>query len=464
MVVLVLLGTAAGAARALTAKPEYEATSQALVATGSATNISDLTQAGGFTQDMVETYAAIARTRYVLGPVIDQLHLDYSLQQLQQRVDATATPGSDVLQITVVDPSPTRAADVANVVTKRLGAAVTTLTPAPAGESPLVRITQVDPAVVADRPVSPDVVLDVLVGALVGLILAVVIAVLRYVLDTRLRTIEDVERLTRRPTLGGIAYDPVVREKPLIVGDRARTPWAEAYRVLRTNLRYLDLGDGSQSIVITSSVEGEGKTTSAANLAIALSHAGRRVLLVDSDLRRPRVAEQLGLEGAVGLTNVLIRTAELDEAIQFWGEHGPFVLPSGRIPPNPSELLQSDAMVALITQLTARFDTVIFDAPPLLPVADAAILAGLTDGAIVFCAARRTRAPQLRGAMANLDRAGAKVLGVVVTMLPRREVGSYRYGYISEVGQPAEASGRAFEVERRPSWLRWLARRRPRPE
>jgi capsular exopolysaccharide synthesis family protein len=220
-----------------------------------------------------------------------------------------------------------------------------------------------------------------------------------------------------------------------------RSPRAESFRTLRTNLQYLDVGRADRSFVITSSIESEGKSTTGANLAIALADTGARVLLVDADLRRPKIADYMGLEGAVGLTDVLIGRAELKDVIQPWGRNKLYVLPAGHVPPNPSELLGSARMVHYIAEFNTAFDVVIYDAPPLLPVTDAAILAKGVGGAIIIVAAGRTHKNQLKGAISALDNVGAPVSGLVLTMLPTKGPDAYgygRYGYGYGYGDDVE--------------------------
>jgi capsular exopolysaccharide synthesis family protein len=238
-----------------------------------------------------------------------------------------------------------------------------------------------------------------------------------------------VEQVTDVPILGGIVFDPKAKERPLIVHVDPRSPRAESFRTLRTNLQFLDVGRTDRSFVVTSSIESEGKSTTGANLAIALADAGSRVLLVDADLRRPKVADYMGLEGAVGLTDVLIGRAELKDVIQQWGRGKLFVLPAGKIPPNPSELLGSARMTHFIGEFNRTFDVVIFDSPPLLPVTDAAILAKNVGGAIIIVAAGRTHKNQLKGAVASLNNVGAPISGLVLTMLPTKGPDAYGYGH-----------------------------------
>jgi len=211
---------------------------------------------------------------------------------------------------------------------------------------------------------------------------------------------------------------------------------------LRTNLQFVQVDGPLRSLVMTSSVPREGKSTTTCNLAITLSQAGLRVCLVEADLRRPRAADYLGMIGAVGLTDVLIGRVALEDAVQTWGQGMLDVLPSGPLPPNPSELLSSRAMTELMTTLHERYDLVLIDAPPLLPVTDAAILSTVADGAVLCVHAGKTRRDQLEQAAGALRSVDAKVLGVVLTMVPTKGPDAYQgydrnYGaYQSDVHKP----------------------------
>jgi capsular exopolysaccharide synthesis family protein len=251
---------------------------------------------------------------------------------------------------------------------------------------------------------------------------------LREALDTKVRSERDVEAITEATILGGIAYDARTPDNPLVVRDDPRSPRAESFRTLRTNLQFLSIGSETRSFVLTSSIPGEGKSTTAANLAMVIALSGQRVVIVDADLRKPKLAEYLGLEGGAGLTDVLIGRADVADVLQRWGETNLYVLPAGKIPPNPSELLGSTAMINLISFLERSFDLVLFDAPPLLPVTDAAILAKNTSGAVLMVAAGRVHKNQLRGATVALANVGARVAGLVMTMLPTKGPDSYGYG------------------------------------
>lgn len=439
---LTLVAVGAASAFSILQTPTYSATAMVVVSMQSSGTTSDMVQGNNFTVARVKTYAELAKTPVVLLPVIENVNLDLTAAQLATHIVASAQLDTSIIDITVTDTDPARAAEIANEVSDSLAAYVPELErSADADAVDTVKVMRVQVATVPTRPVSPNVPLNIALGALVGLALGVGLAVLRETLDTRIRTLRDVAQVSDLPVLGGIVFDPKAPDRPLIVHVDPRSQRAESFRTLRTNLQFLDVGRTDRSFVVTSSIGSEGKSTTSANLCIALADAGARVLLVDADLRRPKVAEYMDIEGAVGLTDVLIGRAELSDVIQPWGKSQLYVLPAGHIPPNPSELLGSAGMSHLIAEFNRTFDVVIFDSPPLLPVTDAAILAKNVGGAIVIVAAGRTHKNQLAGAIHALRSVEAPISGLVVTMMPTRGPDSYgysQYGYGNTYGsEPA---------------------------
>ncbi len=434
--VIILVATAVGlgvaAAYSLTRTPVYESSSTVFVSTQTSGTVAELQQGSSFTQARINTYVGLVETPIVMNPVIAELGLGTTAEALGESVDASATLNSTLITITVRDTDAVGAAAIANALAASLSEAVPALEPAGDSGASAVKLSRVRDAQPALTPSSPNVPLNLVLGALVGLVLGIGVAALRTLLDTRVRSGRDVEQVTSAPLIGAIAYDPKAKERPLIVHADPLSPRAESFRALRTNLQFLDMG-GRASFVITSSVTSEGKSTMTINLAIALADAGKRVALLDTDLRKPKVAEYLGIEGGAGLTDVLIGRALVSETMMPWGGRSLFVLPAGRIPPNPSELLGSAQMTHLLETLERDFDVVLCDAPPLLPVTDAAILARATSGAIVAVAAGRTTRHQLTAAIEALQTVGAKVAGVVLSMVPTRgpdaRYTGYGYGY-----------------------------------
>jgi non-specific protein-tyrosine kinase len=286
--------------------------------------------------------------------------------------------------------------------------------------------------------VSPRKKLNLALGLLVGLAIGVGGAVLRETLDTSVKTSDDIQQHSGVSTIGVIGFDPDASKHPLIVHTDQHSVRAEAFRQLRTNLQFVDIDHAPRSIVVTSSLPGEGKTTTATNLAITLSQTGLRVLVVEADLRRPRVADYLGVINAVGLTSVLAGQATLDDVIQRWGDGRMHVLPSGPTPPNPSELLGSQGMVKLLRQLEDRYDLVLLDAPPLLPVTDAAVLATSASGVLMVVRHGKTTREQLSRAAEALSTVGAHVYGAVLNMAPTKGPDAYSYAYHYKEGRHPE--------------------------
>ena len=435
IVALTLVAVAAASVFSILRTPTYSATSKVFVSIQSSGSTSDLVQGASFTVARVKTYSGIAVTPLVLLPVIETLRLDQTPAELAKNIAVSATLDTSIIGIAVTDTDPRRAADIANAVSESLAVGVQEIEQRDAVTGgPSVKLTRVQVASVPSAAVAPNVPLNIALGALVGLALGVGLAVLRETLDTRIRSQRDVEQVTELPIIGGIVFDPQAAERPLIVHADPRSPRAESFRTLRTNLQYLDVERRDRCFVVTSSIGSEGKSTTSANLAISLADAGTRVLLVDADLRKPRVADYMNIEGGVGLTDVLVGRAELEDVIQPWGRGQLFVLPAGHIPPNPSELLGSSRMAHIIEEFNRTFDVVIFDSPPLLPVTDAAILAKSVGGAILIVAAGRTQKNQLTGAIAALDKVGAPISGVVMTMLPTKGPDAYGYGHYGQYG------------------------------
>lgn len=430
---LTLLGGAAMYGYSLLQTPTYEANTQLYVSVRSDNSgVSELAQGTNFARQAVVSFVDVVDSAVVLDRVVDDLNLDVTAQQLARSVEASSPLNSVIISVKVTNTDAELAASIANSVGSNFADVVVNRLEKPEGEATsLVRVETIEPALVPTSPASPNVPMNVALGLVAGLALSLALALLRSVLDTRIHSLHDIEAATEAPVLGGIALDPDAKKRPLIVHADPRNPRAESFRSLRTNLQFIDVDGSSRSFVISSAGPGEGKSTTTANLAIALAETGARVALVDGDLRLPRVAEYMGIEGGVGLTDVLIGRAELVDVLQQWGTGKLFVLPSGRTPPNPSELLGSQAMKRTLEALADAFDYVLVDAPPLLLVTDAAVISRFTSGVLLVAASGTTKKPQLTAAVEKLNAIGTRLFGVVVTMLPAKGPDSYGYGAYS---------------------------------
>jgi len=413
---------------------------------GDGANNANAYQMGLLSQQRVTSYADLVSGPKVAAGVVEDLGLSEPPVAIQRKITATAPLNTVIIRVVVQDESPERAQAIANSVGKQFALLVDEIERPKAGAPALVKVSVVEPAGRPAGPVSPRKKLNVALGLLVGLTLGAGGAVLRETLDTTVKNQDDVAALVDAPTLGRIAYDPNAARRPLIIQDDPHSQRAEAFRQLRTNLQFVDIDKAPKSIVVTSSIPSEGKSTSCANLAISLAQAGLKVILVEGDLRRPQISDYMGIESAVGLTSVLIGRAELADAIQPWGGDGRlFVLPCGPIPPNPAELLGSQGMADLLKRMESSADIVLIDTPPLLPVTDAAVLAALADGAMLVVRSGRTRRDQVTASVAALSAVGARLLGVVLSMVTSRasDPNSYAYSYdYRYASRPAAGAGR----------------------
>jgi capsular exopolysaccharide synthesis family protein len=282
-------------------------------------------------------------------------------------------------------------------------------------------------------PVSPKRVQDAVIAAAVGLLLGLGFALLRDHLDDRIRDAADLENAASGlPTVGLIPPLPDWRDRKspfLVSAERPRSPAAEAYRALRTSVKFMGVERPVKLLQVTSPGATEGKTTTAANLAYAMAGSNQRVVLVDCDLRRPRVHEFFHLPNTVGLTSFLLGDTPIEAALQrVPGNPGLVVLPSGPIPPNPSELLSGDRAAWLFQYLADSADVVVLDSSPVLPVTDAVVLAARVDGVLLVAAAGVSTARGVNASLELLGRVDARVVGTVLNRAPEA-TGAYGYGY-----------------------------------
>lgn len=454
IVVVTLLGVGAGAGFSLLSTPQFESKTQLFVSVRSGDNLNsgELAQGSTFARQTVGSFVEVVTTSVVLEPVITDLALDLTPTELVEQVSASSPVNSVLLNITAMSPSPEQAADIANAVRESFIKVVhEQLAPEQNGVSP-IQLATTQPALVPVDPVSPNITVNLALGLLVGLLVGVSIAMLRSMLDTRIHSLHDIGQITAKPLLGGIIDEAGASKNPLVVQSNPNSPRAESFRALRTNLQFLNVGGENRAFVITSPGPGEGKSTTSANLAVSLAQAGSRVVLIEGDLRRPKVSEYMGIEAGSGLTDVLIDKANVDDVMHRWGRSQLYVVPAGRTPPNPSELLGSSMMDDVLDSLNSRFDYVLIDAPPTLLVTDAAVMGKKCAGLIMVVASGATKKQAFEGAVRTLETAGTKLLGIVVTMLATKGPGSYgygNYGYGAYVEREAEKPETTRRVGRR---------------
>ena len=425
-----LLGLIAAGAASLLTTPQYTSTTKVFVSAADSSSTVGTAYTGSlYTQQIVKSLVDVVTSERVTKGVVDQLQLDKTPGEVASQISATNPLDTVIVQISATDPTAEQAQQIAQATADQFSQAAQEYTQPGASGPSLVTVSVVEPANLPTTPSSPRTTLNLLLGALIGLVVGVGAAVLLETLDTRIKSVDGLQKHFDAPILAAIASDPEAAKKPLVTQIPPQSKRTEAFRQLRTNLQFVDVDNRPRSIVVASSIPKEGKSTTAINLAITVAQSGQPVILVEGDLRRPRMAEYLGMEGAAGLTDVLIGRAALEDVLQPWGPTGTlWVLPSGPLPPNPAELVGSQAMADLIGDLEKRA-FVIIDVPPLLPVTDGAVLARLSGGALLVAAAGKVRREQLRAAEESIGNVDGRILGLVFTKAPQKGPDAHRYSH-----------------------------------
>jgi polysaccharide biosynthesis transport protein len=445
IIVAATLIVLAGAALATALSPKvYQAQTRLFVSTSGGSDSGALLQGSNFTQQRVKSYADVITTPKVLDPVIETLKLNTTAANLGTQITATVPLDTVLIEVAVTNTDPRVAAAVADAVGRQFTDTVADLESVSQGKSSPVKLSVVSSPTIPTTPISPKPTRNLALGVVLGLLLGLGLALLRDLLDTTIKSEKDCAEVTDATVIGGIAFDPDAPKRPLIVQSDPHSPRAEAFRALRTNLQFVDAANHPRSIVFTSSVPGEGKTTTTANLAITMAAAGARVCLIEGDLRRARLLEYMGMDGSVGLTNVLIGQANLSDVLQQFADTGVYVIGAGSVPPNPSELLGSAAMIETLRELESRFDVVIIDSPPLLPVTDAAVLSTIAGGTVVVVGAGLVDRDHLARSLQSLQAVNGRVLGLVLNLLPTKGSDAYAYyreGYATETPRQRAKEG-----------------------
>jgi len=427
LLISMVLGVAAGAGVSALQPTLYSATSTGYVVAGNSATVGDAFAGSNLAAEKAETYLPLVQSR----SVAERIAADLALPSTDTVVGALKGSTEGVIfSITATAPSSQLAAKIADSAIRATSAeanALETLTVS--GESSgqtVVRIVPVELALTPTRPVSPDWTRNLAIGLALGLMAGLGLIVVRHTLDRRIRQVADAEETAGTSALGIVPRANELVGSVTLTRDMGAA--AEALRQLRTNLRFVSVDNPARCIVVTSSNEGEGKSTIAGHLASMLAESGQPTILIDADLRRPVQAAHFGVDGTVGLTQLLAGSVDLMDVLVPTSQNDLQLLPAGRIPPNPSELVGSGRMQSLLAALKETH-TVIVDAPPLLPVTDAALLTVASDGAILVVQQGKTRIEQLALAARKLEQVEGTLLGVVLNMVPKKDLGEATFGY-----------------------------------
>lgn len=391
-------------------EPSYRASARLFVNIPRAGSVAEQVQGVQLSVQLLESYARIATSRTSAEKVANRIG-GIDAGTVAGSISATPQPETLLIDVSAVDADPQRAARLADVTAEVL---IETIADLERGKPATVRAQVIDPAVAPAAPFAPRPRVNLALGGLLGLVVGALLALVLDALDRSIKSPAQAAESFHTALLAVTPKSKELRERP--VPEDALSPVSEAFRTLRTAVRFINPDRPLRTVLVTSAVSREGKTTTAINLAAALAQAGERVLLVDADLRRARLGEALGIEAGVGVTGVVTNRVELPNAIQAWGDVG--VLASGALPPNPSEMLGSVAMASLIERLAALADIVVFDAPPVLPVTDSVVLSAQVDGVILVARHGQTQKTQAAEARRRLEAVGANVVGCVLNAAP----------------------------------------------
>jgi tyrosine-protein kinase len=419
---------------------EYTSAASGIVTTTDSKSIAESYSGSILAQSMAKSYLMLFTSRTVAQQVIEELGLDMTPESLMSRLTAMLPTGTVTIRVEATAASPQLARDIANSVVAAAAQQIREFQGRAAGSGG-IKVVPVEPAGLPNSPSFPVRTTTYGAGLLAGLVLALSWALLRQRTDTKLRSLADIEGVSGNAALGVVpASKPLSEEHRALSGGRGSRLAAEAFRQMRTNLRFVAVDRPPRAIVVTSSVAGEGKSTVAANLARVIARGGDPVVLIDADLRRPSLQTVFDLDEAIGLTQVLAGSISLVDVLQDGDEDNLRLIAAGRLPHNPSELLGSQRMRALVAEL-AQANYVIIDSPPLLPVTDAALLAASADGALLVCRTGRIRRAHLVQSLRNLHAVDALLLGVVVNGVNTgRRAARDGYGYYAGASSEDEYS------------------------
>ncbi|MDV6314521.1 polysaccharide biosynthesis tyrosine autokinase [Gordonia amicalis] len=409
--------------------PLYKSTATLYVTSASSDTTSSAYQGSLASQQRVESYTWLVNSSDVLRDALQSLATTESEDEVRSRVSASTRPDTVLLFISASGEDPESAARLANAVAESTSNYVVGLETPNEGSQPLAKLTIISPAKVEIDPVSPNILKNVVLGILFGAFLGLIIALLSDRYSRKIRSEVELESAITLPILSTI---PTFSSEDLVVGSDASSSSSfqvfESFNKLRASLAFCDVDRPSRTVLVTSPSEAEGKTTTAIGLANALAEAGKRVLLVDADFRRPSVHSRLNLLGSVGLSDVLAGDAELSAVVQTPKSCRFDVLALGTPTPNPTALLESERLGQVFEMIGHEYDIAIVDSAPVLPVVDSVVLSQRVDSVLLVCRAGWTRSDRLATALGELERAGARVNGTVLGDLStgrNRSYGTY---------------------------------------
>lgn len=442
----VLVGAGLGAAYTAMQPRVFSASSSGFITSPGG---ADLFSSGGGSGDgtsasvtRVGSYVPLINSRQVFERIAADPAIDLQGQPLEGRLSATVVEGTSMLQVTATAASGEAAAALANGALEALIDVIGEIEQQAGGTSNLM-VIPMENASVPQSPAPRGGVRHLAFGTLGGLALAYAYVLIRRITDNRVRTAEQLAEISGVGLLGRVP-----KHDPTSPNERETALAGESFRRVRTNLRFANVDREVRSVLVTSANQSEGKSTITSELGRVLAESGQPTVIIDADLRRPRLGDLFDLDDRIGLSEVLSGQVQLADALRGTEQPGLVVLPAGSTPPNPSEMIGSEAMAAVIERLSRDF-FVLVDAPPVLPVTDPALLSRRIDAVVLVAAHGATRLEEFASAVQMLRQVEAPLIGTVLNRVPLRGSGDayeyrrYRGYYLSDDDRKRRAkSGR----------------------
>ena len=375
--------------------------------------------------NLVSTYAEIIKSRRVLEQVQKELNESYTYKELANEISVSSINNTQIIKITVEDNNALNAKIIANLVAKVFTAEVPDL-------YNLDNVHILDVAIEEEDPYNINVAKSSIIGGVLGLVLSTGIFFVIYYFDRTAKSTEQVEEILQMPILGSVEETKNLKDE-LVVATNPKEIISEQIKTIRTNLQFTSADEKIKTILITSSIPSEGKSFISSNLATAFAQNNKKVLIVDCDMRKGRVNKIFKVSNRIGLSNLLAYKEDneenLEEYVYKTKIDNLYVIPRGKVPPNPSELLNSQKTVKLISLLSEIFDYIIFDGPPVNGLSDSLIMSDFVDRTIVVTSLNAAPIELLENTKKMLNNVNAKVAGVIVNKVPRRKGSSKSYYY-----------------------------------
>ncbi len=453
--------------------PIYESTTQLLVSDPPGVTVSS--SAIVTTSNSTSTYSTMITDTPVLEKVISDLKLSTSPQILRDAITVSIIPNTQIISVSVTDPDPMLAQKIADTIGTEFEAriqgiqknryltsensrlnlinslkATQTVEPNPTQVAQLgnqisqaqasldqvvlaeaqssTNVIKIEPASTPDLPISPRKLFNTLLAVVIAGMFSISGILAVEFLDDTIKNPEDITTKFGIPVLGIISRHMIEEGEPITVG-QPRNPVSESFRGLRTNMQFASVDHKIRTLIITSPTPQEGKTTVSVNLSVVLAQSGKKVMLIDGDMRRPQVDERLMLPNNSGLSDLFLSPLEkLDQTVEKTKTEGLSVITSGHIPPNPSELLSSQKMTQILEKIHETYDIVLIDTPPVLSVTDSVALSAMVDGVLLVAMPGKTKMLAFKQSVEQIRRVGGNILGVVMNGIePNSARSSYYY-------------------------------------